>query len=75
MSAWPEIKTDESIPMNSFQFRHLDGRIDSFMIINNEVVPIHLTKLDDPPNWSCPACSFINEQSDERCACCRLRLT
>lgn len=67
-----QIKTDESMPENTFRFEHQDGRMDSFMLMGNEVVPVHLTKLDDPPNWSCPACSFVNEQSAKGCACCGL---
>lgn len=70
--SWPEIHTDESIPANCFQFRHPDGRIDSFMLIDNEVVPIHLTKLNDPPNWSCPLCAFVNQHMAQVCACCGL---
>lgn len=70
--SWPEIKTDESIPANSFQFRHPDGRIDSFMIVEGEVVPINLTKLGDPPNWSCPLCSHVNPCLAQVCEMCGL---
>jgi hypothetical protein len=63
---------DESIPVDSFRFEHGDGRMDSFMLVQGEVVPIHLTKLDDPPNWACPICSFVNEKGAARCACCGL---
>lgn len=66
------IKTDESMPENTFRFEHPDGRMDSFMLVDGEVLPIHLTKLDDPPNWACPVCSFVNEQSATSCACCGL---
>lgn len=69
---WPEIKTDEAIPVDHFQFRHPDGRIDSFSTIEGEIVPIHLTKLGDSPNWSCPFCSFVNAHMSKHCACCGL---
>lgn len=69
---WPDIKTDESIPANSFQFRHPDGRIDSFMLVAGEVLPINLTKLGDPPNWSCPFCSHVNQHVAKACEMCGL---
>ena len=67
-----ETVLDESLPAETFQFRHPDGRIDSFMLVEGEVVPIHLTKLDDPPNWSCPACSNVNPQPTKACQLCGL---
>lgn len=67
---WPEVKLDESMPANTFRYEHQDGRIDSFMLVGGEVVPIHLTKLGDPANWSCPLCSFVNEHCAKACACC-----
>ncbi len=72
ISKWPIPigEPDESMPANTFRFEHPDGRIDLFMLVENEVVPIHLTKLGDPPNWACPLCSFINEQKDKSCSNC-----
>lgn len=66
------VMLDESVPADNFQFRHADGRIDSFMLVSGEVVPVNLTKLDDPPNWSCPVCAFVNENNAPACACCGL---
>lgn len=66
------IRTDESMPVDTFRFEHSDGRMDSFMLVEGKVMPIHLTKLGDKPNWACPACSFVNEQDAKMCACCGL---
>lgn len=70
---WPEIKTDISLPENAFRFEHPDGRMDSFILIEGEVIFTHLTKLDDPPNWSCPACSMVNDKNATECECCGLQ--
>lgn len=63
---------DESVPVDTIRFDHPDGRKDSFMLYEGEVIPIHLTRLGDKPNWACPVCSFVNEQSAKACACCGL---
>lgn len=70
MGSWPKITTDESMPVDTFRCEHPDGRMDSFMLVGGEVVPVRLTKLGDPPNWACPACSFVNERGATACACC-----
>lgn len=64
------VRVDESIPVNDFHFAHPDGRIDVFSVVEGEVLPIHLTKLGDAPNWACPSCSHVNEQKAAACELC-----
>lgn len=66
------VRLDESMPVDTFRFEHPDGRMDSFMLVDGHALPVHLTKLGDPPNRACPVCSFVNERSDKACACCGL---
>lgn len=68
------VRVDESIPANDFHFQHSDGRIDKFTVIENEVLPIHLTKLGDAPNWACPICSHINPCGADKCGLCGLSM-
>jgi len=64
------IRLDESVPVGDVHFEHPDGRTDKFMIVENEVLPIHLTKLGDSPSWACKNCSNINPTVRMYCEVC-----